>query len=485
MGTAATIAGSMVELKNSAGHIARFNENYGGILTELRSSVTGQNVVDPFPGAGFQMVFDSGQDGTQGTCNGPWPYAITGNESYFASRRALIENFRGEGHYVTEGICPFFWLSHEAIDDVIPPRTDLKNHGWSTKYHNVLSLADSVYIGAETPIFFKGTADVPSGIIFMGDSIKQIYAPGRPWMENVATVLGGAIACRLKISMALAPAGSLASILFKKEITPLDAGSNIDTAYGAEGYHLNINKEGGCELRQFPGDVLLWAAPPTLSSKIRTAIATDRGVEVMITTEKNEPSVTKIYFDGGLALTADLPFDGGAFGFLASAASGRIKFASREVFDTQSVLRAHWRTYGAAFRATMEYVRSGPVEHAPLYRLNLPVIFIHPSVKEAHKAWDQTGHELTPQELAALAAAGGGVVRIGDIGALYSGSSTGKSGVHLSEIVVISPVAESSHLLLNNDNIALNPLGFANNSNPIAVSWASISFTFSPKIPGT
>src|SRR5262249_3534552 len=114
--------------------LVQFDSLYGGAPSLW--FLNGKQITDDFAGAGYNIIYATGQDPTQGSANGPDPFPIArllpGDASSIYSYYARELAFGG-GEYHVSGHAPFFWASQDAGDDSIPAPPGM-NHAWITWY---------------------------------------------------------------------------------------------------------------------------------------------------------------------------------------------------------------------------------------------------------------------------------------------------------------------------------------------------------------
>jgi hypothetical protein len=306
---------------------------FGGVpLTWARG---GRSIIENFGGAGFATSWDSGQDPTPASANGPLPNPIArlGDPSSagfnYYGRETVSDIVDGRPVYQITGFAPMFWLSFEAIDDAIPTYPGSAGHGWATLYHPHGAAAD--HGGTGTPIYFDGTATEGVGIIFLGD---ELAPAGLEWNRRLTEIPDGRVAVKTRISLKDAGAGAFAGILFRKDVPQTD-GATIHAAYAAPGYALNVNRSGVVQLlrtdRGGATTTVFDQSVPAAATTIQSSI----GTQIELRTHNAEPGRIEIWVnDVQVGTYIDpAPILGPHSGLIASATAGRVKFSDRQFFD--------------------------------------------------------------------------------------------------------------------------------------------------------
>lgn len=411
-------AGNIVRLTQKD-FMVEFDTNYGGAPLGWWNLKNGKQVVNPFAGEGAQSVWDSGQDGTMASGSGPDSYriGIVGQSPvYFAREEAFLPaEANHEALYQVAGTAPYFWISHEAADDSIP--TDSRgDNGWSTAYHDILNLGASFYEAAGTPICGVNRGAINSGILCIGDEILSQYHPELQWNERLCRIENGNIAFRICISLRHADSSAIAAVFFRKTI-PDTYGATVDTAYNAPGAALYVNKLGGVDL-QING--VTTTVIPNNTPGMQTAVNSETGINLEIKSNFVNDSID-IYVEGILRRTFSCPVSGPHTALFYQCANGYVKFSYRQFFDIGTNLVSSFRS---TVRNTLLWnagvYRVADPYYLRMYRTNLPVVFTHPTVRQAIKVWDTTGKLMTTIP---------GLYELNDVGALYSGLDDGSAGV--------------------------------------------------------
>lgn len=455
-----------------------FHGKFGGApLTWKKNGII---TTENFGGEGVQIVFDSGQDGTQSTATGLDYYPIaqigkpeTWNYSYFGYE-TVAGVYSGKAVYETTSFLPYFWVSLDAIDDAIPndPRGD---HRWSTRYHDILGLSSKAYETFGAPIYFSGNASVPSGIILLGDEIKPIYAPGTPWYERVNRIPGGRFALRTRVSMRYAGYDAIAGIMLRKNLT-LSSQADVHSVYAAPGQQLNINRWGVVQL--VDRGKIVWTSPSQYWATHKRSLETDLGLQIEIRTHNWGTERMELYFDGKFEGGVTTVPQGEAFGLFGSSTTGPIKFSDRQFIDVGTQCLSRWETTPeGTMLGTLSVYRIASPWSVPMYRVNLPVAFVNRNFRQTHRVWDHNWNSYGFTELSRMFpegwipyAAPGWSAR-----AMWSGSLDGAYGVWIKPKrlpsvgqFIIAPFVQAHSSLPYGANF--NPVPFTSESMTVEVA---------------
>lgn len=470
--------------------MVQFDTLFGGSPLQWHAGDT--PLISSFPGEGASINWEYGQDPTQASANGPTPHPIARlNDPDSVARfnyYARETQFDPEaGRYQVTGFAPAFWISHAALDDVIPPAPDRAGNGWATLYHNTVGIPAHVFSGPGTPVFFDATEHT-SGILLMGNEIEH----GRP-----ARILEGRFAAKVNVSLAEASADGFAGIMFRREIADE---ASLDEAFGSAGYLLSVNKSGVVQIVRYDGhggSQVVFNSEGHVVPEAATQVNTVDGVQVELRTHNFDPQIVEVYVAGrNIGTYRDTnPILGEVTGLFAQTGSGRIRFSDRQIFDV-----------GMEFQATYTGRRDGQLEmdlfvqNAPgvevthnLYRTNMIGAFLHPSLRNetsVRRIFDRSGNEL---DLPA-----NGIVPIlttpGSAYALYMGRDNGPGLFTIPERAEITVdgetrLANGAHagvLAIPGDSapipavLALNALPFSANFSPVEVDAVRLVSTWAP-----
>lgn len=457
----------------------RLFPRYGGSALEWWSEPF-PLLTNPFPGSGAFVNWETGQDPTQASANGPLENPIcyasnpaTARFNYY-SREYL---FDAAGGYGVMGFCPDFWLSHEAIDDAAAPNPDGTDSGWRTKYApgsfaNALSS-----IGC--PVIFQGTRPNWSGLFFVGNEIDR----NPVWNRRLRSYGEGRIAFKLFVSLRDSDATSFAGVLFRKSV-PSTAGISKHEAFAAPGLHLYIYRSGDWGLYKMNNGASTKVVGGKLSKAQRSALV-GIGLEVEVQTHNILQDHIELYFGGVLAASIEATgCNRGAHACLfASTHSGYVTFAHRHFVHVGVQFESLYRALPNATVVTDLKVTSIVPEPVPFYRANLPGVFMNQQtfVKGNRRcAGLKNG---TWQKLE-------GFYRLNEFEKFYVGNNEGTAGLCAKiEVAEVNGVKnDGAHLLIHphviNDEfvLMLNPLSLEQNDVPIAAKSLRIKTTWTTKI---
>jgi hypothetical protein len=308
---------------------------YGGSPSRWYNGEETISVTNPFAGEGVTVMWDQGNDPTQGSANGPGmnPIArLDGQQlayNYYA-RESLFDNGGGTSStvsYEVTGFAPFFWISHEAGDDAIPAESLPQ---WRTLYNNP---GDPSQITSDpsVPIFYQAAGTPDGAVMFLGD---DIVASGTSWSQRLAEMREGRFAAKVRISLKDASNDAFAGLMFRRQI-PDAADVSETAAYSSPGYTLNVNKAGLVQIVRVASQgalpVPVWtSAAGVAASTINTAA----GALLELRTHNANGNV-EIFLNGTKIGDYDDPqvLRGAHFGLYAQSSTGSIKFSDRQVFD--------------------------------------------------------------------------------------------------------------------------------------------------------
>lgn len=437
-----------------------FDRLFGGApLTWLNPAKV--SLVNPFPGEGVNIVFETGNDGTQASADGLTTNQVakvfdpaTDRLSYYLAETSLGRAWNGIpiAHYQVSGILPFFWASLEKIDDSVPP--DPRGPmGWNTQYNNFLNLPVSTFSQPGIPLIFAPRGAVTSGMMLIGDEIKQFYNPQTPWNSAYTKIKRGRFATRMKVSLGMAGADAIAGIIIRKQV-PTGATANINDLYAAPSYQLNFNKGGGVQLVRDNSQVL-WSATKNFSKELNSS----EGLAVEIRTHYDSAEIIDIYLNGAFVVTVSgLTYQYESFGCFAQTTSGQIRFTYREFFDLNVVITSAWFAYPDRITSVLGV----SADSIPMYRLNLPVLFANPAIRQGWEVKQPDGTvwhngQVIPWEIAP------GILPVNQIASLWLGGA--KNGVG----AAIQSCSPNGHIGISPNEFAINPLPYSANYAPVIV----------------
>lgn len=481
------------------GFLVRFSVPFGGAPLEWYMTENGQkiSVVSQPAGEGAQVLWDTGQDYTQGTATGingnivkplstPW---VSGSEYYCREEAFLPDRDGHEALYKVGGCAPAFWISVDRIDDAFLPDPRIVNSlpndsqfkwcgRWCLKYNDILSLGPNHYHQLGTPIYFCPTAEVGSGMLFPGDTIRQQYYPQIyngalcPNYLSLARIEQGHAAIRMRITMKNASLGSMAAFIFgiEKEITPSDT---IHTVYAAPWSAVFIGKEGNLDF--WDRGVVKTAVP--LTPAYKTILHTDDGLLVDIRTLNDK---VQIWVEGVFKAEVTRTCFGPYTALLgAGSTGGRIGFRHRELFDVGSNFSAEYRTTQrntliqkcSAFRVKAPW-------SIPAYRMALPGQFCDPLIRELAQRWNNDGVEVPTIDLSNP----GNYPFMKDTKAIYIGKADGSAGMFgVLRGHTYMPPNDLAHVGVDTLAMGFNNLPYTANLEPVPFTAYTVESEWAPK----
>jgi hypothetical protein len=443
-----------------------FDRRFGGAPLEWANK-QGTQLVSSFPGEGAQVVYDTGNDGTQASANGLTlnPVAelfdaASNKYSYYLAETSIGRAWDGVPlvHYQTSGIIPMFWASLEKIDDCVPP--DPRGPmGWNTQYNNFLNLPAYVFTGPGVPLIFAPRGPVTSGMMLIGDEIVQFYNPGVIWNKAYTKIKNGRFAWRCNVSLKEAGADAIAGIIIRKEV-PQAPTANINDLYSAHGYQLNFNKQGGVQLVK-DNAIALWTSPKSYKDQLNSSA----GLAVDIRTHYADTDKVDIWLGGQLVATvAGLTYRYESFGCFAQTTSGRIYFLNREPFDLNVIMTSAWFAYPDRITSVLGV----QCDSVPMYRLNLPVLFAAPPIRSMWEIKEPDGQvwhngQQIPWQIAP------GLLPVDHVKSIWIGQQNGAGvGAQIAHCNV------AGHMGISINEFAINPLPFSANTAPVTIDEAEV-----------
>ena len=344
----------------------------------------GLEVIASHPGEGFQSVINEGQDLTQATANGETTFhvhrTIDSNpyQNYYL-REAVQPNFPTNAtYYRVDGFYPDFWLSHEAIDDALPPFSNgSAQQGWITLWtYPQLFQTNAEYSYQKIPfptrggaaIFFQGTSSQNSGIFMEGNEIVPLATH---WASRLRRIENGRIAFKVRISLSKASANAWAGVMFRRSV-PVGA-ATMDQVFQAQGYSLNVNRSSdpgvhNIQLMSHTGQEI-WGKHEPL---VTTHVNSDFGclVELRTFNHSNPSDNTAEVWVEQTNLTPNNPIDLGASAFkgphvgliaytqYAAHQNGThnyVKFCDRQIFNVGTLIEA---TFTPGMEGSREFIET-------------------------------------------------------------------------------------------------------------------------------
>lgn len=403
-----TRAGQYVDM-NLGDFAIRFDTQAGGTPSAWTSN--GTPITNPFPGEGVTLMYDQGNDPTQGSANGLTPNPIArldGQQlsfSYYARETEFNPADRplGSVRYSVAGFAPFFWISHEAPDDAVPTESDVR---WDTLYDYPIgdpsrtnAILDRFDAGAlndlpdGVPIFYVADGSTPDGaVLFVGDDVKTTG----PWNTRLAEMREGRVAAKVRVNLGAASSDAVASLMFRREV-PAVAGTDETAAFKSPGYFLNVNKSGEVQITRVgtqdtpPGPPVWTAAGTPASSTVNST-----GALLEIRT-RNQDDTVEVWVDNIKVgeYTDPNVIRGPHFGLFAQSTSGEIKFSERQVFDVGTKLNAIYTGYENGHLETDIKIENagGVVTPNQIYFAQMPSAWLANNLRGAAvaRAYDATG----------------------------------------------------------------------------------------------
>lgn len=304
-----------------------FDSQYGGTPRWWALDPNPQSIIEPYPGAGMSVVYDTGQDSTQATANGntPHPIARIGDPGSIALYNYYIRETVYQppsasdprAVYEIAGAAPFFWLSYNAADDAI---IGGKGSGWYFPGYDACSntalntLPDPGCAAPldefNIPIYFLGRANDPTrddGVLLIAnqltplDLIPPCTGTPRHWTQRLCEIPDGRVAFKVRVSLAAASADSFASIWFRRQM-PTSESAGLSQAFESAGYSFNVNRLGHLALMKVHpggGQQTLWstAEQPALIPFVQERVNSAAGVLLEVRTHNGDPSVIDLFVE--------------------------------------------------------------------------------------------------------------------------------------------------------------------------------------------
>ena len=462
-----TRSGSQVVF-TQPGFTVRCSMPYGGAPLEMyqTDNINHPVLVTSSPaGEGFQALWNSGQDGTQSSSNGQdanpmqpliGPYLPGGD--YWGREEAFLPDRDGrEAVHQVSGKAPYFWASLDPEDDCLPP-DPRGDHGWSTKYHDILNLGASAYHQIGTPIFFKYTQQVPSGIILMGN--EMIPPVPSSWWQRGAPIPGGHCSGRMYISLKHADASAVAAIWFGIDAA-MDSTETQATIYNSPKCGIYVNKQGGVEYHD--GGAVTHIGFNALSD-----VNSEDGLYIEWRDFADRLELRLGH--GGFLVSARNSVKGPYMGFFTTGGSGYAKFHYRDIFDAGTEFVQQIRTTPRNTIITdYKIYRTRAPWWIPMYRLNMPVAYVEPSLREVVRIW-QGNSEYPPNP--------SGICDLDLCEMIYAGKASGTAGLMCK---VLSYSGLNSHVGFSPAHISLSGVPYEANTFPVMINSATMVSEWAPK----
>lgn len=327
-------------------------------------------LTNSFSGSGCSMVCNNGQDMTQATANGTTPNPAFSSKEVKDPRVTTYELNNVALSVTAGGVFPVFVLSTEAREDVIYRVADGIDHGWCLPYFPQ-SIDPSWFGGEGAPIFFRPKDGVSSGILMIGDELKDVSKSHleRLWCSQSTD-------CGLASRITFNGGPGFAGLLL---LDVQGEGVSQDIPYNSCGYRAYINTEGALDLwrnqvlvaRRFVG-----AGPHSIALGI-----TGNAVDISINGQ------------GWIRYVDADPIPVKHMGFFASGAE--VEFRHRKPFDSSVRLEATYFADELGFGSS--YVAQSLIDNTPLSGvkwLNMPALFMN---QENFPVEDRVVAKLTPQ----------------------------------------------------------------------------------------
>lgn len=445
-----------------------FSTWHGGAPLNVLNTKLGIPVVSNHPGEGLQLVFDSGQDGTQASATGAdgnYVKTLSGDnvpkDEYYTREEAYLPDKDGhEALYQVGGPAPYFWISTEGIDDAIPPHASGKPSAWCTAYNNFLNLPGNTFSNFGVPIFFSPRGEVKSGMIMLGDEIKATYDKSLPWYKRICKIPGGKVSFKIRFNLSEASPDVITGVHFRK---PADYKSTDtqDAIYSAPGNVIYVNKAGGVDYFDGPKVFHVRSSSPSQEMVIE--------VRSLLTS-----SDIQIFIDGVFCGTLPSSYSGEALALYCQCSSGKVKFDYREIFDMGTNFTAQYRSTprNTLIQALTVYRTCAPY-YIPMYRLNLPVCFIDPAIRQQYRVWNPAGGVTTSTSNQ------GNMIPLSRVKAVYCGRPDGKAGMFCR---IHSYTGQSGHLGISTLGPSLSTLSYDANFSPELMNSHTIISEWAPEI---
>lgn len=340
-----------------------FDPLYGGALrfwtrgggTSITYPATwNESVVYPNIGAMMQVVYDTGQDSTQGGAGfRPFPIATLGGAqvattNYYARETVFSPGPTPYAEYEVRGFAPLWFLPEDFRAFTAPPVSALR---WAWGGNNAGIPLDELR--------FSPQAANQDGII----GIANQYATAGAWNTRLLSIDEGRSAARVYLDLSRGGPLSFGGILFRKTVT--SGANSVGNMLGAPGYAILANNLGQVDVHEYP-------PPPgsanTVIHSVANAFVPGGPVRLEYRTNNCCPGLLEIFVNDVLlwSTTDPSPQLGTATGFYAFSDNGQpILFKDPQVFDVGVEFRANYKAYPAGFIEADIEVRNAPGVSAP------------------------------------------------------------------------------------------------------------------------
>lgn len=314
-------------------HRVRLDLLYGGVprYWHLYGEPDGwqTSLIWPNMGAAMQVVWDFGQDSTQGTPNGTTtnPISHPGDPAsvrynYYA-RETLFQTPTindPRAIYEVTGFGPFYWVSAEGREDAIPDT----EASWCTGYNGGTCVYNPGW-----PVEFRPTGGSPSeGMLFVGNQFRF----NGSWNQRLVEIAQGRVAFKVKVDLSQASASGFAGVMFRKQVPTGGAASRAD-AFAAPGYMILMNRSGDVNLQRqngAGGNVVVLSGPGAAPQ------AATRAVQLEVRTHNFFTGLLEVFVDDVRIgeFTDPIPIRGPHIGLYAFTDAGsRVRFSDRSIYD--------------------------------------------------------------------------------------------------------------------------------------------------------
>lgn len=354
-------------------HRVRFDSWYGGMVRywHLYGAPNGYqtSIIWPNAGAAMQLIYDTGQDPTQGTPNGstPNPIAILGDlasnlrYNYYVRETVFQPPSPSDPRAIYEvtGFAPFWWVSNVDESDAIP---NGNNSGWCTGHTNCGWVFEAGW-----PIQFRATESNRTGILMRAHQYKS--SSTFTWNRRLHEIDGGRVAFKISVNLESGSPNSFAGVMFRRHV-PDQPNATLTTAEASPGYMLAINRLGIVQLLRYAqgggpvivrdfGAVAPQVAVGPVQLEVRTHNFEDfRGMlQVFIDDSELRPAAP--YVD-------PQPILGPHFGLFAFTEPGtEIEFSHRAVYDVGIEFVSRYTAFPAGYIESDITVRNAPFVEEP------------------------------------------------------------------------------------------------------------------------
>lgn len=370
-----------------------FDTRYGGApLYVMNKAPNGAitSISDPFPGAGYQAVWNQGSSPTQATSNGPTfsqisTYATPGNVyDSFYGRETNWATTGTTATYQVTGFAPFFWWNAPTYDAI--PSGGVNK--WHTQYNSPPDLTDAFWFGCAAyptgcvPLVYEGGSG--QGVLGFGDENADYpFQPDnrKPWNERLQAIRDGYMAVRARVSIPPSVSNNASAALMFQRSIPTTGTVTDDQAAASAGYSLAVNKSGHVLLYRNGIVAQDFGVPIEAASTVQT----DVGTLLEVRTIRNGSSDTFEIWVNKVRIgsyTDAAPIRGPHFALHAYADFGRIKFTDRDIYDLNTEFVATYTGHNDGHLESDITVRTTPgaTSPTPMHFTNIPIGFLanHP-----------------------------------------------------------------------------------------------------------